>query len=174
MKGDDGEDEYDGQGEDDDWVSVYCDGSLREGRFRRGKTRDCCIEGKEEHGQLLIFFLSVSVPGSETSIHSFPSRPSVSPKVLPHLGNVAKFLRILRRDDQRFATYTLSPGLSSCVYSLIIVLELPPAPAARGEFGESSFFPDVNAAALRLQALNSSQYIPSQSVIALEGVGERE
>lgn len=47
--------------------------------------------------------------------------------------------------------YTLSPTLSSCVYNRIIVLLLPPAPAARVEVGRSlSADLDGRLAALRL------------------------
>ena len=91
-------------------------------------------------------------------------------KLPPHPNKVAKSCLPISTRTVKAITHTLSPGLSSCVYSLIIVFELPPAPAARGEFGASSFLPAVKAAALRLVYSQMSQYTLLLLKSRLEGV----
>ena len=61
------------------------------------------------------------------------------------------------------STYTFKPGVSSDVYSLIIVELLPPAPAALVDNGFS--FPSFSAAALRLFVTIGMQILAYTSLI---------
>lgn len=120
---------------------------------------------KEDGGQLFVLHLLLSAS------RFLPHLPTIlSCTIPPHPVKVAKFFLPISTRTVKAITYTLSPGLSSCVYSLIIVFELPPAPAARGEFGASSFLPAVKAAALRLMYSQMSQYTFLLLRFTLEGV----